>query len=314
MIQNDHAFVNNFHRRTSLRVWICAVGFLASTLLLPAVSTNLVAVADTSLHEEPGAADNNFGGGGSITAGGRNQGGRTRALLRFDIAGALPAGIVINSAALTVKVSNANGPNSTFALHPVLAAWSEGVGSDGSFGSPALPGETTWNDRVAPDTSWTTGGGDFAPAASATQAVAGVGSYTFTGAGLAADVQAWLNHPGTNFGWLLRSQDEGTIGTIRRFASRLDGAAPPTLAIDYSESVPPPPPSPDLFDLALVGNQVRFSFNGVTGRSYTVLFRESLTNASWSILTNIPVLSANATLHITNGISSAERYFRAQTP
>lgn len=291
-------------------VMICAFLF-AGSLILPAATTNLNPVADTSLHEE--AATNNFGGGPSITAGGRNQGDRTRALLRFDIAGQLPAGAVITAASLTVKVTNANGPNSTFALHPVAAAWNEGNGSDMGIGSPAAAGETTWNDRLAPDTSWLAAGGDFAPTASATQAIAGVGDYTFTGAGLVADVQAWLDQPGTNFGWLLRSQDEDTLGTIRRFTSRGDILAPPSLTITYSTSGPPPA-SPNLFDVNRVGDGLRFSFNGEAGRSYTVQFRDSLTGGDWDVLTNIPVLSGNTTLHVTNPISGGERFFRARTP
>lgn len=274
-------------------------------------STNLVPVADTSLHEE--APDNNLGSGPSLTAGGRNQGGRTRALLRFDIAGNLPAGAVISSASLTVRVTNANGPDSTFALHPVLAAWNEGSGSDMGSGTPAAPGETTWNHRLAPDTAWVAAGGDFSPAASATQVIGLAGNYTFSGAGLAAIVQAWLDQPGTNFGWLLLSQDENTLGTIRRFTSRGDLLAPPVLAITYSTSTPPPEP-PNLFDVNLVGDHLRFSFNGEAGRSYTVFFRDSWNSGNWDVLTNIPALSGNATLHITNPISGDARFFRARTP
>ncbi len=294
------------------RILLCTAGLLATTFVASADTTNLVPVADTSLHEE--APDNNLGRGGTITAGGRNKSPMlTRALLRFDIAGSLPAGAVIDSVTLTLKVNSANGPDSTFALHPLLATWNEGNGSDGGSGELAAIGETTWNDRVAPDTSWTVAGGDFNPVASATKAISGVGSYTITGAGLAADVQAWLANPGTNFGWLLRSESEGTAGTIRRFASRLDAVAPPTLTINYSTSSPTPNP-PNLSDLARDGNTVRFSFAGQSGRSYTVFYRDSLTNGDWNVLTNIPTLPANATLRITNQIAPGERYFRARTP
>jgi hypothetical protein len=64
---------------------------LLAPLLCRAETTNLMAVADTSLHSF--FPDGNFGGGTSFTSGGRNMGGHARALLRFDIAAHLPAGV-----------------------------------------------------------------------------------------------------------------------------------------------------------------------------------------------------------------------------
>ena len=56
----------------------------------PAAVTNLACVADTTLQVD--YPDNNLGGADTFTAGGRNQGGPTRALLQFDIATAMPPG------------------------------------------------------------------------------------------------------------------------------------------------------------------------------------------------------------------------------
>ena len=275
----------------------------------PANTTNLTSVADTTLQEAFPA--NNFGGGETFTAGVRLQGGITRALQQFDIAGAIPAGVTVNSVSLTLTVTAVGTNSSTFDLHRVLATWGEGSGSDFG-GSPALDGEATWNDRLATNTHWTGAGGDFSPTVSAAQAITSAGDYTFTSAALAADVQAWLNNPATNFGWLLRSEQESTLATIRRFAGRADTNNPPLLTIQYT--VPNPPAPPNLFNLAKVGNQIRFSFNGESGRTYAVLLSDSLTNGDCCVLTNIPALSANATLHITNDISSGPRYFRVRTP
>jgi hypothetical protein len=275
------------------------------------VITNLACVADTTLQQD--FPDNNLGGADSFTAGGRNQGGPTRALLQFDIAGAMPAGATIHSATLTVTVIAVNGPDSTFAVHRLLAAWGEGTGADFRGGSPGGDGEATWNVRLGPGTPWATAGGDFAPTASATQTIGGTGSFSFTSAALAADVQAWLDQPGTNFGWLLRSQSETTPGTIRRFAGRLDATVPPQLVVDYSIAVAPAA-QPVITDLAVNENQVRFSFDGESNRTYTVEFRDSLAAGVWDALTNIPAQPAASTFHITNTISSAERYFRVRTP
>jgi len=273
--------------------------------------TNLMCVADTTLQQD--FPDNNTGGADSFTAGGRNRGGPTRALLQFDIAGAIPPGATINSATLTVTVVAVNGPDSTFALHRVLAAWGEGSGADFQGSSPGGENDATWNVRMGPANPWSTAGGDFDPANSATQAISGVGSYSFASATLAADVQAWLNHPGTNFGWLLRSQSETTLGTIRRFTGRLAAIDAPQLAVDYSLPVPAAK-SPVIVNFALVGDAVRFSFDAESNRIYTVEFRDTLGANQWTTLTNVPGQPSDTTLHITNMVSSAERYFRVWTP
>ena len=302
----------NHHYTTVFRCGLALL--LAASLICRADTTNLALVADTSMLSF--FPDNNFGGGTTFTAGGRNPtggGGPSRALLRFDIAAHLPAGATINSAQLTLTVNTANGPNSTFDLHRVLAAWGEGGGDPGP-GSPAAAGEATWTHRLAPDTAWSSAGGDFQGTASASQPVAGLGDYTFSAAGMAADVQMWLDNPASNFGWLVRSQDETTAGTIRRFAGRLAAANTPRLVIDYSLTAPPLPAVPPVLSgLVQVGNEIQFSFNAQSNRAYAVEFRDTLGVTNWSVLTNIPALPEDATIHVTNGITGSERYFRART-
>jgi PKD repeat protein len=50
----------------------------------------------------------------------------------------------------------------------------------------------------------------------------------------------WLSNPGTNFGWILISEGEGTASTSRRIGSRSDTAAVPVLKLTYAVSGPPP--------------------------------------------------------------------------
>lgn len=288
---------------------------LAAALIGRADTTNLTAVADTSLHSF--FPDSSFGGGTSFTSGGRNMGGHARALLRFDIAGRVPVGATINSAQLTltvINVSGVNGPNSTFDLHRVLAGWGEGAGDD-RVGSLAQAGDATWSHRLAPNTAWSSAGGDYLGTASANLSVAGLGNYIFSAAGMAADVQMWLDNPAANFGWLLRSQAETTLGTIRRFAGRTSPANAPVLVVDYSLTAPPLPAVPPVLSgLVQVGNEIQFSFDAQSNRTYAVEFRDTLGFTNWSVLTNIPALPEDATIHITNGIAGSERYFRARTP
>ncbi len=216
---------------------------------IQAATVSIHPTADTTLQEA--FPNNNLGDGTSFTAGGRRQGGRTRALLLFDIAGNIPAGSIVNSVSLTLNCIQApsGGVNSTFDLDRLLASWGEGNGSDHG-GSTAGPGQATWNNRFGSAGSpWSTSGGDFSPTASASRSVAGFGSYAFAStAGLVADVQAWLNSPANDFGWLLRSESELTGTSIRRFGSRDSGASAPTLTISYT-----PIPEPAILSILGLG-------------------------------------------------------------
>jgi hypothetical protein len=274
-----------------------------------AATTNLVAASDTTLQEA--FPDNNLGGGPLVFSGGRKNGGRARTLLKFDVAAALPSGSVVNSASFSIQANTTAGTSSTYSLKPMSVSWNEGDNPHASGGSIADPGETTWNNRFAPSTPWTTAGGDYAPGDSATLAIGAVGNYTFTSTGLAVDVQAWIDTPAANNGWILISQSESTADTIHSFLDRTDPTTPPTLAINYTP--PAPPASPSIFNLLNLGNNLRFSFNGQSGRSYTVRSQTTL-GGTWNTVTNIPTLPANTVVHITNTIAGPAKFFQVRTP
>jgi len=225
-----------------------AVGMVVVAGSMRAAMVILNPTADTTL--QSAFPNDNFGDGTSFQAGGRRNGGAARGLLLFDIAGSIPSGSTINSVSLTLTVTAtpSGGVNSIFDLHRLTASWGEGAGSDFG-GSAAAPGESTWNARFAPGTLWASPGGDFSATVSASRAIAGNGNYTFTStANLIADVQAWLNSPAINFGWLLDSQSENTPTTIRRFGNRTSGSTSPLLTIQYT-----PVPEPGVLPLAALG-------------------------------------------------------------
>ena len=311
-------FPRNFHK--------CFPQLLFASLLLAAaissnfahaLSTNLVPVADTTLFED--SPNNNLGATDNFIAGTVAHGTRDRPLIKFDLT-AIPADATITSAALTLTVVvAASGPDSIFALHRVLADWSEGSGS-GMQGIMANNGETTWNNRFHPSTPWTSPGAaagtDYAATFSATNVIGSSGSFTFASTtGLVANVQAWLNNPATNFGWILICQNESTLRTARRIASRENAVNTPVLTVEYTEASPPPPPPapPTIFGLGQIENQVRFSFNAESNHTYAVEISTSLMPTNWTVLTNFPALPADSTIHFTNEISLGEHYFRVQT-
>jgi hypothetical protein len=215
-----------------------------------AESTALNPSADATLFE---VAPTNAAGGATYFISGTTQNQtRNRALLQFDIAGAIPAGSQITSVTLEMEVIRQPGCGfepSFFGLHRVLQPWGEGVAfpidNSGGKGGPAGVGDATWLDRFTPSVPWTVPGGaagtDYEPEFSAGTAIYGLGVYDFEGtAEMVRDLQYWLEHPTLNYGWMLISESEDTPFTARMFASRenMDGGAP-VLFVGY-EPVPEP--------------------------------------------------------------------------
>ncbi|MEW6250669.1 MAG: DNRLRE domain-containing protein [Planctomycetota bacterium] len=219
-------------------VRLCAT--LCVCLAAPLTSADVITLGagrDNTLYEDPNGTLSN-GAGQHFFAGRTLDGELRRGLLYFDVAGALPAGAQITGASLTLYMSKTVSGAQTVALHRLAASWGEAgsvaPGEEGS-GGEAQPGDATWLQRFyASQHNWTTPGGDFAQSPSATASVAGIGYYTWTGAGLLADVQSWLATPAGNFGWAVRG-NETAIRSTKRFGTR-ENTEPlyrPALRIEY---------------------------------------------------------------------------------
>ena len=220
------------------------LAFLASMLALAlpcfADSVTLTASRDTTLYSE--SAERSNGSGSQLFAGMTASGGIRRALLAFDVAGAIPAGSRIVSVSLTLVMTRTIAGSTDLGLHPVLADWGE-AGSDApgeeGGGAPALPGDATWRYRFLGATPWSAPGGDFAVEPRAVVTVTEPGSYRWgPTAELAADVQRWLDGKSPNFGWILIAEAGGEADvSAKRFASREnrdDPSSAPTLTIEYT--------------------------------------------------------------------------------
>jgi len=270
------------------------------------LTTNLVPVADTYIRDS--APTSNFGTANPILvgiAGTPVSPPQQRCLFRFSL-DSLPAGAVISSANL--RLIAVAGPREAydFDLNRLLVNWTE----DGA----------TWNARL-PGTPWTTAGAagtDFVATPSATAVLSPVSvepvTNNFSSPNMVADLQLWLDDPGTNFGWILHVAG-GQPGSGRKLASREDTVFKPVLTVEYTVSgTPDPATPPTILGTSLESDAIRFSFNAESNRTYAVEFRDSLTTSNWSVLTNIPAQPADATVHITNSVSADERYFRVRTP
>ncbi|QOJ00185.1 MAG: DNRLRE domain-containing protein [Phycisphaeraceae bacterium] len=147
-----------------------------------------------------------------------------RAVMRFNVAGALPAGAVVVSAELNLVVSRSQPVEAVFAIHRVTTAWSEGVSDppepEGQ-GTTSRTGDCTWVHKSYPGSRWTNPGGDFDAEALAwmTSYIPGNVSFVST-PGFVGLVQGWVDEPGSNFGLLIKGVDESLEGSAKRIGSR----------------------------------------------------------------------------------------------
>ena len=161
-----------------------------------------------------------------------------RALIRFDVS-AIPAGSKIVEASVRIQVTRTPPQpplNVPFKLFRCNAAWGEGNSSSGGGnGAPSEAGDATWFHTSYPDEFWATPGGDLQRTESGLVLIDTNGSYTFTGDGLAADVQGWIDG-GANNGWVMTA-DVSEPRTVRQIASRenANAASRPTLIVVFEE-------------------------------------------------------------------------------
>ncbi len=186
---------------------------------------------------------NSCGAGLNLFSGLTNDSFPRRALVKFDIAGSLPAGSTINSATLTIDINKErDSQNRIYSLAPVLVDWGEGTvlcednKGEGGRGAPANTGDATWLDAMYTVVNWSAAGGDYA-GVSATASIPETGAGTWNSAdagnsGMVTDIASWLSTPANNHGWIIIG-DETAASSARRFSSR-EGAVPPQLTIDYT--------------------------------------------------------------------------------
>lgn len=218
-----------------LRAALCGIALAGAALAQTTV--NIPCAADNTLYETIfGDASN--GAGGSTFVGANSFGSIRRAVMRFDVASVVPAGSRILTARLNLYVTQ-----SIVALplamsgHRLTTSWGQGTSvasGGGGGGAPASVGDATWLHRFWNTQLWATPGGDFAATPSFTGAMPTFGAFsTDLSRAAAADVQSWLDNPATNFGWLLKVQNETLASTAHRLNSREASSNKPALVVTY---------------------------------------------------------------------------------
>lgn len=225
-----------------LRPAYLRLAVVLSPLAVSCADASIVSIApdrDNTLYEiDDGSISN--GTGNYLFAGTTATGARRRALLRFDVSAAVPAGSTILSATLSLHVSRTTSAAEQVSLFRVLQDWGEGAskgaGEEGN-GGPSKPGDATWIHTFYSTQFWAMAGGDLSPLLTASSIVVGNGTYSWTSVQAAADVQAWLDSPASNFGWAVVG-DESAFMTAKRIDSR-ENPEPtfrPALTVEYTPS------------------------------------------------------------------------------
>jgi len=200
------------------------------------VTVPLPIVQDAIVYES--AAGNVANGAGQfLYAGNQSNGLKRRVAIKFNLAG-IPAGATIQEVELALYCNQTSGAATVMPLHRLNADWGEGTSDDSgneSDGTAAMTNDVTWLHRFFSSQLWTTPGGEFQAAPSATQSVGAANVFhVWSSPGMTADVQGWLNNSGTNFGWIMRG-DELTAANTKRFDSRQGGTPAnwPQLTVTY---------------------------------------------------------------------------------
>jgi hypothetical protein len=303
-----------------------AAGFglrwLALFLAARAVAGELVVLrpsADTALLEA--FPVNNFGGQAWFNAGTTQNYTKNRGLLKFDVAGAVPAGARILSATLQLEITGQpidGYSTDNFLLHRVLRDWGEGSksGQPPRLGAPAGAGECNWIYRFAQSTNtWAAPGGsngvDFANAPSAGRYIYDVFESPYVWGPtpqMTADAQLWLDQPTTNFGWMLLPEHEEVDFTARRFGSREDANTnnAPLLTLEFTTCW--------IRQVQVEGGRVSLFFTVQAGQPYAVEYCDELVSGGWLELTNLPPSAVTTNLTVTDGAAGDSRFYRLRSP
>ncbi|MEX2245221.1 MAG: DNRLRE domain-containing protein [Dehalococcoidia bacterium] len=176
----------------------------ATNTPVPTVVT-LGATGDTYVDE--GSPSTTHGSDAELDVDGNSSQTR-RSYSAFDVGGTVPGGATIQSATLTLCITNVSGAaGRTHGLHRVTGSWTEST--------------LSWNTQPAFSST-------------ATDSFTVPGMPQCVDFDVTADVQAWVSGT-TDYGWILKDSLENTSGSASLYASREYGSSGsrPSLSVSY---------------------------------------------------------------------------------
>jgi len=221
-----------------------------------------------------------------------------RGLFYFNIAGNVPSNAIIDSVKLSLSFYM--GYNTTLMMYKTTSNWTEGTSfTTGGLGVAATPSDVTWLHSSFNTTKWTIPGGDYDSQLSATKSItSSTTNILLSTETMKTQVQDWLTNPNTNYGWLLKLDNEALsqAGVMTKIYSKeCDGngttAVPPsadkipTLNVYYT--IP-----------SLVVSSASTTFQNSTNSSTTIAIKA---NSSWTASTSTSWLSVSQDVSKGNG-------------
>lgn len=213
------------------------IGLLAGSPAALATTILIEATRDNTLYDSPSGRLSN-GSGDHMFVGLTLDQLRRRAVVAFRDLESIPDDALITSVRILFHLSLESSPPTSIELHRLTADWGESFSNaleDESQGANAEVDDATWVHRFSPFPEWRNAGGDFEDEASALFLADAPGFYVVWSTDeLVADVQAWIDEPSQNFGWILVGDE--TTHSLKRFDTRENGNADfrPLLEISYS--------------------------------------------------------------------------------
>lgn len=281
-------------------------------------------VADTTLVET--TPTNSLGAVEFFNAGTTQNYTRNRGLVRFEVAGNVPAGSRILGARVQIEVTRRprdGFDTAFFGLHRMKVSWGEGAASlqfpdtSPGLGGPALPGDATWTHRFwGTELTWAEPGGkeavDYEAKPGSDAIIYGLedSPYVFESRpALVKDVQLWLDSPADNFGWMIRPSNEGSNFTARRIGSR-ESSSPPLLLIEYT----PPAATPELGIVRSDSGGFTVSFQAEAGVAYRLEESDATLEGRWTTVQSYPATPGGSSRSFHVAPQNAGRFYRLATP
>ena len=274
---------------------VTAVVLMAAVVPAKAITTIVYQPEDTVIYE--GYPDRNYGeaqwSGNSVRTGNPTPPSTYRTLVKFDLAGNLPANAVIDSATFSVRTIGGDTGNIIWNFYRVTNSWVEGTGYDGlpnSYDNGVIEfGSVSWNSREHDTLPWNTPGGDFDPAwlsLNQSMPVSSLYSWPISDGGGLAILQDWVDNPADNHGFLI-DLDQGPGNSndqveVTWYSSEqphgvggITDAERPQLVVDYT------PAGPTVVVPSDIATAVEIFWSTSNGVNYQVQFTDDIVSSNW---------------------------------
>ena len=224
----------NCSSRALLIVIACAcfasTSYAVEVVTIPAASDNTMYQGQFDGGPPDGERSNALGP--NIWTGRGADGNIKRSTIFFDVESVIPSDATITFARLELVVDRSQPSGDNASIHRLTSDWGAGTSdasliNSGGRGTNATPGDVTLTHNFFPTSTWTTIGGDFIAAPSASAGVIPPSIFDFhppalffsAGGLIEADIQGWIDGATTNYGWIIKGSEAVPLSAKRYFSA-----------------------------------------------------------------------------------------------